>query len=78
MKTELAQQLAPSIVSIIVSQLQEANPGIDLVIPNFVSPSIPKDASSVPTASVQNGQSTSGAVNQVLLFFFLSSSSSSV
>ncbi|XP_056697790.1 uncharacterized protein [Spinacia oleracea] len=50
------QQLAPHVVSMIVSQLQEARP------------SIPKDASSTLHVSERNGQSggTSRTINQVL------------
>ncbi|KNA22475.1 hypothetical protein SOVF_033740 [Spinacia oleracea] len=51
------QQLAPHVVSMIVSQLQEARP------------SIPKDASSTLHVSERNGQSggTSRTINQVRL-----------
>ncbi|XP_021851010.1 uncharacterized protein [Spinacia oleracea] len=67
MKTELVQQLAPHVVSMIVSQIQEANPEINIVIPDFVTPSIQKDASSAPHVSERNGQSdgTSRTINQL-------------
>ncbi|KNA09516.1 hypothetical protein SOVF_152930, partial [Spinacia oleracea] len=66
MKTELVHQLAPHVVSMIVSQLQEANPEINIVIPDFVTSSTPKDAASAPRVSEQNGQSggTSRTINQ--------------
>ncbi|XP_056682689.1 uncharacterized protein [Spinacia oleracea] len=66
MKTKLVHQLAPHVVSMIVSQLQEANPEINIVIPDFVTLSTPKDAASAPRVSEQNGQSggTSRTINQ--------------
>ena len=72
MKTELVHQLAPHVVSMIVSQLQEANPEINIVIPDFVTLSTPKDAASAPRVSEQNGQSggTSRTINQVKYLFW--------
>ncbi|XP_021744089.1 uncharacterized protein LOC110710143 isoform X1 [Chenopodium quinoa] len=68
MQSQLVQQLAPSATTAILTQLWDANPGINLVIPDFAIPSAPKDASSAPHLLVdQNGQSSkSGAtINQV-------------
>lgn len=67
MQTQLVQQLAPSVTTAILTQLRDANPGINLVIPDFAILSAP-DASSAPHLLVdQNGQSSkSGAtINQV-------------
>uniref|UniRef100_A0A803MQV7 Transposase n=1 Tax=Chenopodium quinoa TaxID=63459 RepID=A0A803MQV7_CHEQI len=68
MQSQLVQQLAPSVTTAILTQLRDANPGINLVIPDFAIPSAPKDASSAPHLLVdQNGKSSkSGAtINQV-------------
>uniref|UniRef100_A0A803MNA8 Uncharacterized protein n=1 Tax=Chenopodium quinoa TaxID=63459 RepID=A0A803MNA8_CHEQI len=51
----------------VLTQLREANSGINLVIPDFVMPSAPNDASSTPRQFIdQNGQSSKygGTVNQ--------------
>lgn len=75
MQTQLVQQIAPSVASVILSQLQEANPGINLVIPDFVIPSTPKDASSAPhRVSERNGlpSRSAGTVNQVIFLYILS------
>uniref|UniRef100_A0A803N708 Uncharacterized protein n=1 Tax=Chenopodium quinoa TaxID=63459 RepID=A0A803N708_CHEQI len=67
MQAQIVQQLAPSVTTAILTQLRDANPGINLVIPDFAIPSAPKDASSAPHLLVdQNGQSSkSGAtINQ--------------
>uniref|UniRef100_A0A803MRW0 Uncharacterized protein n=1 Tax=Chenopodium quinoa TaxID=63459 RepID=A0A803MRW0_CHEQI len=63
MQSQLVQQLAPSVTIAILTQLRDANPEINLVIPDFAIPSAPKDASSAPHLLVdQNGQSSkSGA-----------------
>ncbi|XP_021843888.1 uncharacterized protein [Spinacia oleracea] len=59
MKADLVKQLMPSFATAILSQLQEANPGINIVIPESLSTSTPRDASSAPHhVSEQNGQST--------------------
>lgn len=67
MQAQLVQQLAPTITTAILTQLRDANPGINLVIPDFVMASTPKDASSAPHLLIdQNMQSpNSGAtINQ--------------
>uniref|UniRef100_A0A803MZC0 Uncharacterized protein n=1 Tax=Chenopodium quinoa TaxID=63459 RepID=A0A803MZC0_CHEQI len=63
-KLELVQQLAPRIGSVIMSQLQEANPEVNLVIPEFLSPIIPRDASSTPHNGQSSGETVVGNVNQ--------------
>ncbi|XP_019104833.3 uncharacterized protein LOC104893336 [Beta vulgaris subsp. vulgaris] len=45
METQLVQKLAPSMASVILSQIQAANPGVELVIPDFSIGTKPKDAS---------------------------------
>uniref|UniRef100_A0A803LZ94 Uncharacterized protein n=1 Tax=Chenopodium quinoa TaxID=63459 RepID=A0A803LZ94_CHEQI len=56
MQSQLVQQLAPSVTTAILTQLRNANPGINLVIPDFAIPLAPKDASSAPHLLVdQNG-----------------------
>ncbi|XP_057247174.1 uncharacterized protein LOC125492854 [Beta vulgaris subsp. vulgaris] len=45
METQLVQKLAPSVASVILSQIQAANPGVELVIPDFSIGTKPKDAS---------------------------------
>uniref|UniRef100_A0A803LSU4 Uncharacterized protein n=1 Tax=Chenopodium quinoa TaxID=63459 RepID=A0A803LSU4_CHEQI len=68
MQAQLVQQLAPSVTTAILTQLRDANPGINLVIPDFAIPSAPKDAYSAPHLLVdQNRQSSkSGAtINQL-------------
>uniref|UniRef100_A0A803MD24 DUF4216 domain-containing protein n=1 Tax=Chenopodium quinoa TaxID=63459 RepID=A0A803MD24_CHEQI len=55
------------VTTAILTQLRDANPGINLVIPDFAIPTAPKDASSAPHLLVdQNGKSSkSGAtINQ--------------
>ncbi|KMT06450.1 hypothetical protein BVRB_7g161190 [Beta vulgaris subsp. vulgaris] len=61
METQLVQKLAPSVASVILSQIQAANPGVDLVIPDFSSGTIPRDASrdQQPTSD-SNGQASNG------------------
>ncbi|KMS64729.1 hypothetical protein BVRB_017290, partial [Beta vulgaris subsp. vulgaris] len=61
METQLVQKLAPSVASVILSQIQAANPGVDLVIPDFSSGTIPRDASrdQHPTSD-SNGQASNG------------------
>ncbi|KNA18169.1 hypothetical protein SOVF_073310, partial [Spinacia oleracea] len=63
MKDVLVKQLLPSLATAILSQLQEANPGMNIVIPESLTPSTPRDASSAPHHVIeQNGLSTkSGA-----------------
>ncbi|XP_021749346.1 uncharacterized protein LOC110715079 [Chenopodium quinoa] len=70
MQAQLVQQLAPSVTTAVLTQHQEANPEINLVVPDFVMPLVRNDASSAPhqltNKTNQNGQSKSGAtVNQV-------------
>ncbi|KMS99254.1 hypothetical protein BVRB_2g046910 isoform A [Beta vulgaris subsp. vulgaris] len=45
METQLVQKLAPSVASVILSQIQAANPGVELVIPDFSIGTKPNDAS---------------------------------
>uniref|UniRef100_A0A803MQF2 Uncharacterized protein n=1 Tax=Chenopodium quinoa TaxID=63459 RepID=A0A803MQF2_CHEQI len=71
MQSQLVQQLAPSVTTAILTQLRDANPGINLVIPDFAIPSAPKDASSAPHLLVdQNGQSSKSdaTINQGCIF----------
>lgn len=71
MRTELVQQLAPTLATMIVTQLQEANPGMDLVVPDFLGSAIAKDANSAPHMDERNGQSgdtLNETVNQVISF----------
>uniref|UniRef100_A0A803MAL7 Uncharacterized protein n=1 Tax=Chenopodium quinoa TaxID=63459 RepID=A0A803MAL7_CHEQI len=66
----LALQLVPGLTTAVLTQLCEANPGINLVIPDFVMPSAPNDASSAPRLFIdQNGQSSKsgGTVTQVFV-----------
>uniref|UniRef100_A0A803N9D5 Cation efflux protein cytoplasmic domain-containing protein n=1 Tax=Chenopodium quinoa TaxID=63459 RepID=A0A803N9D5_CHEQI len=74
MQSQLVQQLAPSVTTAILTQLRDANPGINLFIPDFEIPSAPKDASSAPHLLVdQNGQSSkSGATIYQLEGYVLS------
>uniref|UniRef100_A0A803N898 Uncharacterized protein n=1 Tax=Chenopodium quinoa TaxID=63459 RepID=A0A803N898_CHEQI len=65
-KILVGQQLAPSIGSVIMSQLQEANPEVNLVIPEFLSQIIPRDASSTLHNGQSSGVTVVGNVNQVI------------
>uniref|UniRef100_A0A803N598 Uncharacterized protein n=1 Tax=Chenopodium quinoa TaxID=63459 RepID=A0A803N598_CHEQI len=56
MQEQIVQKLVPGLTTAVLTQLHEANPGINLVIPDFVMSSAPNNASSAPRRFIhQNG-----------------------
>uniref|UniRef100_A0A803MAX2 Uncharacterized protein n=1 Tax=Chenopodium quinoa TaxID=63459 RepID=A0A803MAX2_CHEQI len=65
-RTQLVQEIAPTITAAVLDLLPEVNPGINLVVPSTLQQLTPHDASSAPNRNTAQSGQSSKSFNQVL------------
>uniref|UniRef100_A0A803MPE0 Uncharacterized protein n=1 Tax=Chenopodium quinoa TaxID=63459 RepID=A0A803MPE0_CHEQI len=65
-KTQLVQEIAPTITAAVLDLIREVNPGINLVVPSTLQQLTPHDASSAPNRNTAQSGQSSKSFNQVL------------
>ncbi|XP_021727396.1 uncharacterized protein LOC110694514 [Chenopodium quinoa] len=65
-KTQLVQEIAPTITAAVLDSIREVNPGINLVVPSTLQQLTPHDASSAPNRNTAQSGQSSKSFNQVV------------